>query len=150
MILRTYECSDCGYRLECEVPPDEWETFEPPSCAVCAQATAQQFRPFAITGSNHRRAVDIAHSIATEDYHVADINRVYADAPPEVRYRRSEPVDLPAGNWNPAHLAGAIAAGRADRIANGPSGMEILQSGLSSGKIPDLIEASKQRSAKVW
>ena len=150
MILRTYECTDCGYRLEVEVDSSEWDSFEAPSCAVCAQATAQSFKPFAITGSNHRRAVDIAQTIAHEDYGAADINRVYADAPPEVRYRRNEPTNLPAAGWDPGMLAGAIATGRADRIANGPNGMEILQAGLSSGKIPDLIEASKQRSAKVW
>ena len=150
MIIREYACDDCGYRLECEVPSDEWESFEPPPCAECARATAQQFKPFAIAGSNHRRAVDIAHQIATEDYHVADINRVYADAPPEVRYNRSEPVNLPTGSWDAGMLSGAIATGRADRIANGPNGMEILKNGLASGKIPDLIEESKRRSGKIW
>lgn len=150
MIWRTYSCDECNHIIEVEIDSSEWETFEAPACPQCAQATAQAFRPYAITGSVHRRAVDIAHTIATEDYNVSDINRVYSDAPPEIKYRRSEPVDLPSGNWNPAHLAGAIAAGRADRIANGPSGLEILKNGLASGKIPDLIEASKIRSGKVW
>lgn len=150
MIWRTYSCDECNHTIEVEIDSSEWDSFEAPACPRCAQATAQQFRPLAIVGSNHRRAVDIAQTIAHEDYGAADIGRVYSDAPPEVRYRRSEPVDLPAGNWNPALLAGAIASGRADRIANGPNGVEILQAGLSSGKIPDLIEASKQRSGKVW
>ena len=33
MILRTYMCGDCGYRIDAELPSDQWNA-EPPECPM--------------------------------------------------------------------------------------------------------------------
>ena len=42
-----------------------------------------------------------------------------------------------------------MAIGRETRIKHG-NGLDVLQGALKSGAQPDLIEASKRRSMKVW
>jgi hypothetical protein len=44
----------------------------------------------------------------------------------------------------------AMRSGRANRVANGGDGLDILQRALKSGDQPDLIEVSKRRAAKIW
>ena len=110
----------------------------------------QEFRPPAIVGSNIARATDLAHTIAREDYQVADLQSPSRSGR-EVRYQDQGAEVIPPSTWAAAgaQLQEAMAYGRETRIRHG-NGLDILQGALRSGAQPDLIEASKRRSMKVW
>ena len=148
MILRTYMCGDCGYRIDAELPSDQWNA-EPPECPMGEAMTHQEFKPPAIIGSNIARATAIAHEIAATDYNVADIQSPSRSGR-AVRYKDS--VDgVPASTWGMQQgaLQQAIAIGRETRIRHG-NGLDILQGALKSGAQPDLVEMSKKRSIRVY
>lgn len=150
MILRTYMCGDCGYRLEAELRSDQWN-IEPPDCPQCAaHDMGQEFKPPAIVGSNIAKATDLAHTIAAEDYHVADLQSPSRSGR-EVRYKDQSAEAIPASSWAAAgaQLQQAVAIGRETRLRHG-NGLDILQGALKSGAQRDLIEDSKRRSMKVW
>ena len=148
MILRSFMCPDCGYRMDVELRSDQWQE-PPPECPRCDAATHQEFKPPAIIGSNIARATAIAHEIAATDYNVADIQSPSRSGR-SVRYKDS--VDgVPASTWGMQQgaLQQAIAIGRETRIKHG-SGLDVLQGALKSGAQPDLIEASKRKSYRVY
>jgi len=168
-------CGDCGLHLEVTLSLDQWE--EPaPECPQCAALTNQQFKPFAIGGSAHARAVKLAEDIAEKDYGVADMQSDgRAGGKPKVRYQDLTAQTLKdagvstAGlqkaiadtrgmaNANPSRWGGvssealqtALALGRENRLKYG-SGLDVLQANLKSGAQPDLIENSKKRSMRIW
>jgi hypothetical protein len=125
-----------------------------PSCPRCAEITAQQYKPFGITGSTSSRAHQIAEEIATTDYHAADFQREHRqDGTPKVRYKDETPGAL-ASTWQKANahaaLEQAVAIGRQTRIKHG-SGLDILQANLRSGVEPDLIANSKRnKMIRLW
>lgn len=114
---------------------------------------AQEFQPPAIGGSNRARAVKLAEQIAEQDYGVADM-KVEGREGGAVKHRLKDdkrPLTEPA-KWeaNRELLETAAALGKDQRLRNGGSGLDVLQSGLKTGDVPDLIEISKRRSMKVW
>ena len=134
--------------MEVSLRSDQWDE-PPPDCPRCEMVTHQEFKPPAIVGSNIARATEIAHTIASEDYNVADIQSPSRSGR-TVRYRDS--VDgVPASTWGMQQgaLQQAIAIGRETRIRHG-NGLDILQGALKSGAQRDLIADSKARSIKVW
>ena len=149
MILRTYMCGDCGYRIDAELSSDQWNA-EPPDCPQCSVTPlVQEFKPPAIGGSNIARATEIAHTIAAEDYNVADIQSPSRSGR-SVRYRDQTGPEAPS-TWSmqSGALQQAIAIGRETRLRHG-NGLDILQGALKSGAQRDLIADSKARSIKVW
>lgn len=142
MILRTYVCGDCNHTLEVELRSDQWDQ-EPPECPCCSTQTVQEFRPPAIGGSYATRAADLALDIAEKDYGVADIQiDGKAEGTPKVRYKDQSPNPSTWGVPNAA-LEQAVAVGRQTRLQHG-SALDVIKT------MPDLIELSKRRSAKVW
>lgn len=155
-ITRTYACPDCGHFMDVVLTQDEWNA-EPPWCPKCLEAqTRQEFRPPAIGGSHARRAGDLALQIAEEDYGVADLKSDGREGgKPKVRYKDdARPQERMPAEWqsgNNEWLQGQVAIGKAQRLANGgATGLDVLKAGLKSGEIPDLIENSKRKSARVW
>lgn len=149
MILRTYACDACGHSMTVELRAEQWDQG-PPDCPVCAQITAQAFKPPAIGGSARSRAVDLALDIAEKDYGVADIQADGREGgKPKVRYK--DDMANPPSTWGAqsAALAQAVALGRENRLRYG-SGLDVLQQNLKSGVQPDLIEQSKRRSPRIW
>lgn len=150
-IVRTFACSDCGHFLEVTLRLDQADD-PPPSCPQCAVRTVQEFRPFAIGGSTGAKARDLALTIANEDYGVADIQTDHRrDSVPKVRLK-DEGTSAQASTWGAAGamLEQAVAIGRQTRLQNGGNGLDILQHALRTGEQPDLIEASKRRSMRIW
>jgi hypothetical protein len=152
-IIRTYACGSCNFMMEVSLRADQWDA-EPPECPQCAQHTRQEFHPIAIGGSNRAKAVKIAEDIAEHDYGVADFKAEGREGGrATVRYKDQTINGVAPSHWN--SLAGnadfqkAMALGRDTRIRFG-DGLEILQKNLKDGTQPDLIEASKRRSMKVW
>ena len=150
-ILRTYMCPDCAMHLEVTLSADEWEA-PPPDCPRCNGMTHQDFKPIAIGGSVAGRAAKMAETIATEDYHVADMNvtaKGQGDVP-SVRYKDTTSSVLPStwGSANQEMLEGAASLGRETRLRYG-NGLDVLQHALKTGSQPDLIEISKRRSMRV-
>lgn len=151
MIRRTYMCPECAHRMEVTLTPDQWDQ-PPPSCEMCDQRQMhQEFKPPAIGGSVHARAVRITEDIIGNDYNVANFQSNRGHGPPKVRYK-DETAGLPQANWqsvagHQSMLETAISIGKAHR---GRDGLDILQRNLRSGVQPDLIEQSKRRSIKVW
>lgn len=149
MILRTYGCESCNHMMTVELRSDQWDA-EPPECPRCASATYQEFAPPAIGGSVRGRATKLAEDIAANDYGVADFK---AEGRPEgraqVRYQGGS--QEPASSWgiHSEALATAVSLGRDTRLKYG-SGLDVLQTSLKNGTQPDLIEASKRRSIRVW
>jgi hypothetical protein len=123
----------------------------PPECPACARQLKQEFRPVALGGSVSSKAHRIAEDIASNDYHVSDMNvgRKEGEAS-KVRYKDQTSTVAPS-SWGIAQqaLEGAIASGRQNRLRHG-SGLDVLQANLKSGAEPDLIEASKRRMIKLW
>jgi len=149
-IVRTYQCEDCNHRLEVSLQADDWDA-PPPPCPVCAaRPMSQEFKPFAIGGSNSARAQAVTDDILANDYHVADMQRDKYATAPTVRYK-DQSNTVPASTWTAATqtLEAAIAAGRETRIRHG-NGLDVLQTNLKNGVEPDLIANSKQRAIKVW
>ena len=148
-IVRTYQCEDCNHRLEVTLAGEDWNA-EPPPCPHCAERSMrQEFRPVAIGGSNSARAHAIAEDIASNDYHVADMQRDKHAKVPTIRYQ--DHGTSQASTWQAANetLEQAISFGRAMRLKHG-SGLDVLQANIKSGAEPDLIELSKRRAMKVW
>jgi hypothetical protein len=124
----------------------------PPDCPRCAHMTVQEFKPFAIGGSTKVRAADLALTIAHEDYGAADISVDHRrDSVPKVRFR-DQGTPAQASQWGATGgmLEQAIAIGRQTRRERGGDGLDVLQHALRTGEQPDLIEASKKRSMRVW
>jgi hypothetical protein len=154
-IVRTYGCEQCGHFTELTLTMDQVDD-PPPFCPHCAQQTVQEFRPVAIGGSTAGKAVRLAETIAAEDYGVADMQHdTRHGGTPKVRYKDQgnamQQAQVSSWGASGSMLATAMEAGRAARIANGGfSGVDTLQKMLKDGTQPDLIEASKRRSMKVW
>lgn len=139
--------------MEVTLRSDQWQE-EAPVCPACeAHKMGQEFRPVAIGGSVRAKAVKLAETIATEDYHVADFKAEgrQGGGAANVRYKDSS---SPPSNWmninGGAMAQQAIAAGRNTRARYGGDGLDVLQTNLRDGTQPDLIEVSKKRSIRVW
>jgi putative FmdB family regulatory protein len=150
-IVRTYMCPDCGHGLEVTLRSDQWNA-PPPECPECqAHEMGQEFKPIAIGGSTRARAVQLAETIAAEDYGVADFKAQGRQGEAaKVRYKDST---APPSTWlglnGTAQFEQAKAFGRETRRRYG-DGLDVLQHNLKTGAQPDLIEVSKRRSMKVW
>ena len=141
MILRTYLCADCNHTMTVELRSDQWNE-PPPICPVCdQQQMGQHFKPPAIGGSHRARATDLALDIAEKDYGVADI-KGNKEGPPTVRYKDTGPSTSSWGVHSEA-LSQAVALGRQTRLQHGSS-LDVIKA------MPDPIEASKRRSARIW
>lgn len=149
MIVRSYMCEECAYRMDVELRSDQWNA-EPPPCPQCSTQTYQEFRPPAIGGSLIGRATELAHTIAAEDYGVADLQSPSRSGR-TVRYKDQGADAIPASSWAAAggQLQQAIALGRETRLKYG-SGLDVLQGALKSGAQRDLIADSKRRSIRTW
>lgn len=151
MILRTYMCDQCAYRMEVELRADQWDQVAP-DCPRCSGVTYQEFKPPTIGGSPQARAAALVEDIARNEYHVADMqadNR--QGGVPKVRYN-DVTAPVPTSTWGSANqemLEGAIALGKQSRLRYG-SGLDVLQHNLKTGAQPDLIEISKRRSLRVF
>ena len=147
MILRTYVCADCNYMMEVELRADQWDQ-DAPECPRCDGSTRQDFKAPAIGGTLATKARDTALEIAEQDYGVANYKSRPKGEPPDVRYK-----DAAAGggstwgvggqNATHAALEQAAAIGRETRLQHG-SGLDIIKT------MPDMIAASRRRSARVW
>ena len=154
-IRRTYICPECNYYWEIELTLDQADAPAPdcPRCiAYDLQTTGQQqFKaPGIVNSSPHSRARAVTEDILANDYHVADVNR--SPSRTNLRYKDQSPV-MPS-TWAAPTIGGpdlgaAIAMGRQQRLDFG-TGLDVLQANLKSGAQPDLIEASKRKSAKIW
>lgn len=149
MIIRTYGCESCGHMIEVQLRSEDWNA-EPPDCPQCSTRTHQEFHPPAIVGSNIARATELAHTIAAEDYGVADLQSPSRSGR-TVRYKDQSAEVIPPSSWAAAsgQLQQAMALGRETRIKYG-NGLDILSGALKSGAQPDLIELSKKRSIRTW
>jgi hypothetical protein len=149
-IVRTYQCEQCFNRIELTLAAEDWDA-PAPECPACARQLQQQFKPVAIGGSVAGKAHAIAEDIASNDYHVADMQREHRpQGTPTVRYKDASSAPATAPTWGATSetLSQAIAAGRETRLNYG-SGLDVLQANLKSGREPDLIELSKRRSIRV-
>ena len=150
MIIRSYMCEYCAYQVTVELRSDQWDA-EPPACPKCAEAPlVQEFHPPAIGGSLIGRATELAHTIAAEDYGVADLQSPSRSGR-AVRYKDQGADAIPASSWAAAggQLQQAMALGRETRIKYG-NGLDVLQGALKSGAQRDLIADSKRRSIRTW
>ena len=149
MIIRSYMCEACAYRMDVELRSDQWDA-EPPDCPQCSTRTYQEFRAPAIVGSNIARATELAHTIAAEDYGVADLQSPSRSGR-AVRYKDQGADAIPASSWAAAggQLQQAMALGRETRLRYG-NGLDVLQGALKSGAQRDLIADSRRRSIKVY
>lgn len=154
-IVRTYGCEQCGRFVEITLSMAQVDD-PPPECPHCLAVTQQEFKPFAIGGSTVGKAVKLAETIAAEDYGVADMQHdTRPGGVPKVRYKDQGNTlqQQQYSSWGApgAALETALSLGRQTRLANGGySGVDTLQRMLKDGTQPDLIEASKRRSMKVW
>lgn len=144
MILRTYMCEQCAHRIEVELRSDQWDQ-PPPECPACVdRGMVQDFKPPGIGGSARARATKLAEDIVSTDYNVADFK---AEGRPEgraqVRYKDVQAGGTSSWGMHSEALSQAVTLGRQTRLQHG-SGLDIIKS------MPDLIQASKQRSIKVW
>ena len=152
-IVRTYACPECNSFMEVRLRADEWDA-PPPPCPRCTARLRQQFRPIATVrpeGSARDGANKFVEDVISNDYGVANIFRDrHEGAKPKVQYK-DQGTPAQAATWGVANgvLQNAIAAGRESRLKYG-SGLDVLQANLKSGIEPDLIEASKRRSPRIW
>lgn len=152
-IVRSYFCERCAHQMTVTLTMDQWEA-DAPECPNCAIAPMQQeFKPIAIGGSITGKANAIVEQIASEDYGVADMQRDRRyEATPKHRYK-DQGTPAQASTWGATGnmLNQAMAIGRQTRMESGGlSGVDILQKALKTGDQPDLIEASKRRSIRVY
>lgn len=150
MIIRSYGCAECGHMMDVQLRSDEWDK-PPPACPACEQREMhQEFHPPAIVGSNIARATELAHTIAAEDYGVADLQSPSRSGR-AVRYKDQGADAIPASSWAAAggQLQQAMALGRETRLKYG-NGLDVLQGALKSGAQRDLIADSKRRSIRTW
>lgn len=154
-IVRTYGCGDCGHFIEVTLTMEQVDD-PPPQCPHCAARTTQEFKPFAIGGSTVAKAVNLAETIAHEDYGVADMQHdTRRGGTPKVRYKDQGNTlqHQQMSSWGAPGglLESAVSIGRQTRLASGGfNGVDVLQKMLKDGTQPDLIEASKRRAMKVW
>lgn len=153
-ITRTYQCPECNHRMEVVLTAEEWEK-PPPSCQMCdSREVRQEFKPPAIGGSVAARAASITESIIANDYRVANFQSDRREGgTPKVRYSDQSANVLPSTFQMDAHrsiLETAIGIGKQNRRQFGADGLDMLRRGLADGSQPDLIEASKRKSIKVW
>lgn len=158
-ITRTYHCPECNHRWELVLSAEQWDD-PPPSCSACdARETQQVFRPPAIGGSARARAASIAEQIAAEDYHVANFQGGGREGDrTKVTYKDTTPGVAPSSWTGPdakqmtigqEALQSVLALGRQTRLQHG-SGLDVLKHGLETGALPDLVEESKKKSARIW
>jgi len=152
-IVRSYMCEECAHMISITLAAEEWDA-PAPECPMCAmRPMRQEFKPVAITGSPAARARDMANDIAANDYHVADMQHEHRpEGTPKVRYKDETAAHMPASTWSGVSseaLSAALAAGRHTRLNFG-SGLDVLQAGLKSGDVPDLIANSKKRAMRVY
>ena len=158
-IHRTYQCPECNHRMDVVLAAEQWDD-PPPSCAACdAREVRQVFKPPAIGGSARLRAAAIAEDIAAKDYNVAnfqggtregDVNRVtYKDTTPGVAPSSWTGPNAKEMQMGQEALQSVLAIGRQTRLKHG-SGLDVLQHTLATGDLPDLIEESKKKSARIW
>ena len=150
-IVRTYACPECNYYLRVTLTAEQVDK-PPPECPRCAawdldSPMAQDFQPTAIrgvAGQNRYRANTIAQEVARDDYGVADLISRGEGESAKVRYRDTVPADQ-RSSWsgNREVLEMAAAAGKGTRQKYG-SGLYVIKT------MPDLIEISKRRSARIW
>lgn len=149
MILRTYGCAECNHTMTVELTAEQWDA-EPPECPRCTNVTYQEFVPVGIGGSVRGKATALALDIAEKDYGVADIQADgKLEGRPKVRFKDVSEENKSSWGTAQAALAQAVTLGRETRMKYG-SGLDVLQANLKSGAQPDLIEASKRRSIRVW
>ena len=163
-IIKTYACPACNHFLEVTLTAEQWDD-PPPSCPECDRREMQQeFKPFAIGGSASAQAHRIAEDIASNDYHVADMNVTHHEGiTPSVRYKDPDfvvqarrvakqadsGVSPSAWGQSNASVEQAIAIGRQTRLNYG-SGLDILQHNIKTGAEPDLIANSKRNLIKIY
>ena len=147
-IQRTYMCSECAHVMEVTLELAQWDA-PPPSCPMCeVREMRQEFRPPNIGGSHFARATAMAEEIAANDYHVADmqVQRREGNAT-KVRYKDEGSTPDHGTAWGSAQaraaLQTAISVGKQTRLQHGSS-LDIIK------EMPDLIAASKKRSARIW
>ena len=151
-IHRTYMCSDCAHRMEVTLLADQWDA-PPPSCEACdAREMNQEFKPPSIGGSHMSRAAAITESIIANDYGVSNITFDGKGGQNKVAYKDQSSTLVGSGAWagQRAMLEQAISIGKSNRREFGADGLDILKKNLANGTQPDLIEASKKCSIKVW
>lgn len=150
-INRSYMCPECANRIEVTLNADEWEA-PPPSCDRCdAREMNQEFKPPAIGGSLMSRAAAITESIIANDYGVSNLTLDRKGGQNKVEYKNAGSL-ASGGVWagQRAMLEQAISIGKGNRREFGLDGLDILKRNLADGTQPDLIEASRRRSIKVW
>jgi putative FmdB family regulatory protein len=161
-IIRTYGCGECGHIMDVVLRAEDWDA-EPPECPECQRRQMrQEFKPVSVrTGmASHRaRAVALAEDIASKDYGVGNMVAARREGDvPKVRYKDDTGEVQKAGWSGPSAreyqvgreaLETAVALGRANRLKHG-NGLDVLQSTLKSGDMPDLIENSKRLSHRIW
>lgn len=153
-IVRTYQCETCFNRIELTLPSDQWDR-PAPECPVCTpqKIMQQDFKPFAIGGSVAGKANAVTEKILAEDYGVANLQRDrHEGSTPTHRYK-DQGTPAQASTWGATNdmIKQATAMGRQTRMASGGlSGVDVLQKALKSGEQPDLIEASKRKSIRVY
>ena len=150
-IVRTYACDACNYFVRVTLTPEQVDD-PPPECPTCAARSSQVFSPVAINGSPRARAARLAEEIAATDYNVADMTGVASTTREgdvqKVRYKDSPAGGLRSSNsdvWGASReaLESAIASGRETRLKYGSS-LDAIKD------MPDLIEASKRKSMRIW
>lgn len=162
-ITRTYHCPECNHRWELVLSADQWDD-PPPSCSACdALETQQVFKPPAIVGAAggaRAQAAAIAQEIAATDYNVANMHIGNREGDRnKVTYKDTRPDGVAPSSWTGPQakqmqigqeaLQSVLALGRETRLRHG-SGLDVLQQTLATGDMPDLIEQSKKRSARIW
>ena len=140
--------------MEVVLSAEDWDK-SPPSCEACdAREMTQEFKPFGIGGSIHANAARITEDIIANDYGVSNFNSDHRmGAVPKVQYKDQTANVLPSAWQKAAHnetLQQAIAIGQRNRREFKMDGLDILKRNIMDGTQPDLIEASKRRSIKVW
>lgn len=146
-IVRTYACEECNYFTRVTLTAEQVDD-PPPECPVCAARTSQEFCAPAIVGSSFARAAALAEDIAARDYGVTDMTGVAGTTREGDRQKVNYAGPNSAKNkatWGASREAieTAIATGRQTRMQYG-SGLDAIK------EMPDLIEISKRRSARIW
>ena len=153
-IIRTYICPRCNFTLEVTLAGEDWDA-PAPVCPQCRRnrGMSQEFKPPAIVthaGQARDRADKITDDIVSNDFHVADYTRDrHEGSTPKHRYKDHTPAQRAVWGAAQETLQAAVAAGLQSRLRFG-SGLDVLQQNLKDGSQPDLIEASKRRSARIW
>ena len=155
-IVRTYGCGSCGHFMDVTLTMEQVDEG-PPLCPRCEAAqTSQIFKPVAIGGSTVGKAVQLAETVAAEDYGVANMQHdTRQGGTPKVRYKDQgntmQSAQMSTWGATGGMLEQAAAIGRQTRMESGGfNGVDLLQTMIKDGTQPDLIEVSKRRAMKVW